>query len=267
MVTDILKTPSVQRLAGILKSRYGKNLEVRFIVDATVGSWSASQYSVARGDLFIPIAVHDTFLGLAKVPDVGSLAETSVAAIADVVKLVLEPALYRRYLDNRFEIMTQENTPTPGPTPAATDSKNAKAVLLHSRNPNVTANLAFTLHEETGRWAFLRYSDMNFDFGGRQSLEALGRATLFIEDVLQIKPEQWGLLKDFLLTSNPEYHPLILLGTSRSWTEWHESGEMDHDILDLVAPYTAELDRWPTNRGQQQEAFRMLLKPTMQTKS
>lgn len=270
MVNDILKTPSVQRLAGILQSRYGKTLEVRFLVDANGGSWSSAQYSIAQGDLYVPISVQETFLGLAKVPRVEDLASTSVAAIADVVKLVLEPALYRRYLDNRFDILTSQNQAEVGsvsPASTTTDSKNPKAVLLHSRNPNVTTNLAFTLHEETGRWAFLRYSDMNNDFGNSGSLEALGRATIFIEDVLQISPAQWGVLKSFLLHSNPDYHPLILLGTSRSWTEWHESGEMDHDILDLVAPFTAELDRWPTNRTLQQEAFRMLLKPTLAAKS
>lgn len=268
MVTDILKTPSVQRLAGILQSRYGKNLEVRFLADANANSWSSSQYSVSQGDLYVPISVHETFLGLAKVPAVQDLADTSVAAIADVVRLVLEPALYRRYLDNRFDIMTTQNHVSAGAVAeAVVDSRNPKAVLLHSLNPHVTANLAFTLHEETGRWAFLRYSDMKSDFGSAASLEALGRATLFVEDVLQLSPAQWGVLKTFLLNSNPDYHPLILLGTSRSWAEWHESGEMDHDILDLVAPYTAELDRWPTNRTMQQEAFRMLLKPALQTKS
>ncbi len=269
MVTDILKTPSIQRLAGILQSRYGKSLEVRFIVDAAAGNWAASQYSVAQGNLYVPISVQDTFLGLAKIPSVDDLAATSVAAIADVVKLVLEPALYRRYLDHRFDILTNENQVEVGsaPPPTAVGSKAPKAVLLHSRNPNMTTNMAFTLHEETGRWAFLRYSDMNNDFGNSGSLEALGRATIFIEDVLQISPAQWGLLKTFLLNSNPDFHPLILLGTSRTWTEWHDSGEMDHDILDLVAPYTAELDRWPANRPQQLEAFRLLLKPALHAKS
>lgn len=268
MVADILKTPSVQRLAGILQSRYGKTLEVRFIVDANAGTWGTSQYSVTQGDLYIPISVHETFLGLAKVPGVQDLADTSVAAIADVVKLVLEPALYRRYLDARFDVIHSQGFVEAGSTPpAAVKNDSPKAVLLHSRNPHHVSNLAFTLHEETGRWAFLRYSDMNNDFGNTGSLESLGKATIFIEDVLQISPAQWGILKDFLLTSNPDFHPLILLGTNRSWTEWHESGEMDHDILDLVAPYTAELDRWPTARNLAQEAFRMLLKPAADNKS
>lgn len=269
MVTDILKTPSVQRLAGILQSRYGKDLEVRFIVDASAGSWSTAEASVSSGDLYIPINVRGTFLGLAKVPGVQSLPGTSIAAITDVVKLVLEPALYRRFLDGRVTtLLSKQNEPVKKEALSLeTSSKNAKAVLLCSHNPSVTTNMAIALHEETERWAMLRYSDMDFNFTDVQTLNTIGRATIFIEDVLQIAPKQWEILKAFLLQSNSAHHPLILLGTSRSWIEWRNSGEMDHDILDMVAPYTAELDRWPTNRKQQQEAFRLLLQPSLQTKT
>lgn len=267
MVTDILKTSSVQRLAGILQNRYGKDLEVRFIVDASAGSWSSTEASVSSGDLFIPIAVRGTFLGLARVPDVQNLAESSISAIADVVRLVLEPALYTRYLDRRVEALSRSQTNLKTLKLETSDKKAAKAVLLCSHNPNVTNNMAIALHDETERWALLRYADMDMDFGSPESLMAMGRTTILVQDVLQIRPQQWEILKTFLLESDPDEHPLILLGTNRSWNEWRDSNEMDHDILDLVAPYTADLDRWPTNRQQQQEAFRMLLQPVLESKS
>lgn len=262
MLTDVLRSPSVQRLAAILQSRYGTGLEVRFMVDASTGSWQGAQPSLSGTDLYIPITAEETFLGLAKVSGVAELSPPVLSAICDVVRLVLEPALYERYLEQvefqqRARILSSESRPQPvHGLEEGNGHQDVKAVLLHSRNPHKVYNMAVTLHEQTGRWAFLRYSDINRDFN---KLEEMGRATLLVQDLLEIDPHQWGLLKSFLLRSRPSEHPIILLGTSRTWLEWRSSGEIDHDILDLVAPYTAELDRWPLVRAQQEEAFRLLL--------
>lgn len=254
MVTDILKTPSVQRLAGLLHARFGKNLEVRFVVDATSDEWVNPESLVSNGDLVIPISVNGTFLGLGRVLQVENLQPSTVKAISDVVRLVLEPALYHRYLQSRLEASLRPIAAT-GRKPA----EGRAGILLISAKDAAIQSFAVAVHDKSDRWALLRHSDLEQGFDSIQSIQALGRATLLVPNILDLPLEQMTVLKQFVLNSDPAVHPLILLGSRISALELRNSELVDHDLLDLLAVQTAEIDRWPTNKILHDEALSMLL--------
>lgn len=249
MTTDILQTASVQRLQGLLKHRYGKGLEVRFVVDTTDSQLNADSATVSSGDLFIPIQLHGMFLGLARIPSVQDLPSTSIEAITEVVRLILEPALYRRYLDGtpaesqvdgesgQIHLIQGEGRDSSGDV-------SPKAVLLQSTNPNRINRVAICLYETTERWAMLRYSDIK-SFGSVREIEALGKSIIFVEDLLLLSPSEILILADYLKTANTSVQPMILVGSTRALPEIEACGHYPESMVQELARFNAELDRWP----------------------
>ncbi len=267
MNTDILKMASVQRLTGLLKHRYGKGLEVRLLVDSMM-SRSGDNATVSRGDLLIPIQMHGTFLGLARVPSVQDLPATSIDAITEVVRLILEPALYRRYLDGQpvsatvagesEQIQPGKIQLLDGGRPSFLEDVQPKAILLHSLNPNRINRVAIHLHETTERWAMLRFSDMK-SFGSVRELQALGKATIFVEDLLHLSPEEIVILKEFMRTSDSEQHPVIVIGSTRTLAELESCQAYPHEIMGELERYNLSLDRWPQDETNLKQALELCL--------
>lgn len=256
MTMDILQTASVQRLQGLLKHRYGKGLEVRFLVDAT--QWNSSGVTVSSGDLFIPIVQEGMFLGLAKVPSVHDLPSTSIEAITEVVRLILEPALYRRYLDGQPTMGEVDGESEQIHSEPANQEQSPKAVLLYSTNPQRIQKVAVNLHETTERWAMLRYSDMK-RFGSVEEIQGLGRATIFVEDLLQLSPDELNVLSEFLKVSDTRIEPMILVGSTRTLHEINNSGDYPETLTTEFSRFSAELDRWPQDESMLRQALSMIL--------
>lgn len=268
MNTEILKMASVQRLTGLLKHRYGKGLEVRLLVDSTISKQNGDGATVSSGDLLIPIQMHGTFLGLARVPSVQDLPATSIHAITEVVRLILEPALYRRYLDAKpvaadvvgesEQIQSGRMQLLNGGRPSFLDSTQPKAILLQSQNPHRINRVATHLHETTERWAMLRYSDMG-GFGSVRELEALGKATIYVEDLLQLSPEEIIILESYLKTADSEHHPVIVIGSTRTFAEIESSHAYPVEIMSELERYQLQLDRWPQDENGLKSALELCL--------
>lgn len=252
MVQNILETPSIQRLSGLLRSRYGKGLEINFLVDTQSNVWDLSDYSVSSGDLYIPISQKESFLGMAKVPNVKDLPTSSVQAIAEIVKLILEPALYRKLLETKLEVAEAQ-------TAIVNKSQSAQIILLCSKNPHLISKASILLHESGNRWAMLQYSDLGSKFGSADELRGLGKASIFVPDLLLLTPQEIEVLIDFLKNSDAEVHPRIVIGSTRSYREIVESDSMDLRLQDFVSPFVADLDRWSPDMKTMQETFNLLL--------
>lgn len=252
MVQNILETPSIQRLSGLLRSRYGKGLEINFMVDTASQVWDMNDYSVSSGDLYIPISQKESFLGMAKVPNVKDLPSSSVQAIAEIVKLILEPALYRKLLETKLEVAEAR-------TSVINQSQSAQIILLCSKNPHLISKASILLHENGNRWALLQYADLGSKFGSAEELRNLGKASIFIPDLLLLSPYEIEVLIDFLNNSDAEVHPRIVIGSTRSWGEILDSDSMDLRLQDFVSPYVADLDRWSPDMKTMQETFNLLL--------
>jgi hypothetical protein len=252
MIQNILETPSIQRLSSLLRSRYGKGLEINFLVDASSKIFDLGEYSISSGDLYIPIVQKESFLGMAKVPKVTDLPNSSILAITEIVKLILEPALYRKLLETKLEVAEAS-------TSIVNQSQTAQAILLCSTNPHLISKASILLHENGNRWALLQYSDLGSKFGSASELRGLGKATIFVPDLLLLGPSEIEVLIDFLNNSDAEVHPRIVIGSTRTYSEILDSDSMDVRLQDFLSPYVADLDRWSPDMKTMQETFTLLL--------
>ncbi|RYZ91187.1 MAG: hypothetical protein EOP06_07100, partial [Proteobacteria bacterium] len=89
----MLMDTSLLKLKQLLSSRYGKNIEIRPLMDMSKLA-STVETVVSGNDLFIPIVVHDQFLGTGVIPHGWELSEEKQKGIAQLVRMVLEPKLY-----------------------------------------------------------------------------------------------------------------------------------------------------------------------------
>ena len=288
VVTEIMQSTSVQRLRGIIKSRYGKGLTVRYVVDSKSIDFNHASPQIHNGDLQIPIFVGEKFLGLATISSVDNISSREVGPIVDLVKMVLEPVLHNWYIEtNRGLVLTNSGAisnrvsdesfqgesilvdedyvyPT-GPVVSTSaeiielDQTLAKGAFLVSDVPLAIPRWGLVIHETLNRWAFLHYSDLGKEIKNKHELQSLGAVTLLIDDIALLTKQQQDVLADFLETSDPATEPIILFGSTISVSELKSRNSFNSAILGLLAPFEIELDRLPRHSKQVEEALRMLL--------
>lgn len=255
---NIMETASIQRLRKLLHARYGKELELNFLVDTHSNFFNLEDFSVSSGDLYIPISYKESFLAMAKVPAVSGLPSSSVMAICEVVKLILEPALYRKLIETKLQIAEAQTSIT-------NKSRSAQTVLLISQNPHLISKASIVLHETSERWALLQYGDLGSKLTSAQDLKGLGKASIFIPDLFVLSPEDISIIVDFLDNSDAEIHPRLVIGSSRTWSDLLAEGSLDPRLQDYLTPYVADLDRWSPDRKTMTETFNLLLQSSAQS--
>lgn len=268
MINDIMKSTSVERLQGILQSRYGKGLELSFLNDSDdVIATEANAFALKNGTLHIPITSHGRFLAVAKVPDVSALPRSSAEAITEVVKMILEPAIYNWYLDqtetNRetgvFNHLGDLHSVEDDELFLETNGERAPVVLLVSHNPHRLPRLALQVHEVMNRWAFVHWNEVRSQIFGVQDLRELGAMTIFIEDALTLSSDEKFLLNEWIQTSKAENEPALIIGSSMGWSDLKAKDILPSFLLEEAGFHQIEADRLPADRRFCEEAIKLLL--------
>lgn len=256
MIVDALKASSVEKLKGILKDRYGLGLQVQFLLDLDKVK-SVTDIAVAdNGDLEIPINANGEWMAQAVIPEAGKLHPEDVPAIADMVRLVLEPTLYKWILEQKE--VNQRSQPSwfktelfAVPEEESSDrlSLISSILILRSKTPMTITKIAMEIHDITNRWAYLSLKDVASGIKTLEDIKSVGPITLFVEKDEDLTPEQRELLSQYSLNSNPDEHPLILIGTS---------DQKNSHLSDLQA-VKIDLDRLPKNMHELRETLALLL--------
>jgi hypothetical protein len=264
MINDILESTSVQRLKGILHSRYGKGLELSFLNE--VGFVQEQQGSTFEkdGKLCIPIFSNNKFLAVAKVTDGQVLPSSSKDAVTELVRLILEPALYNWCLNRQEESLIQEAKSltefgVESSSDSTSDSVSSPVVLLHSQNPTRTSRLAFDVHEQLGRWAFVNWNDVKSQIRTVKELRSMGAMTIFVPDILDLAPEEKDILNNWCLQIGHRADPALILGTTLSYIELSEMKALPLALSQRAGMYQIDGDRLPADRRFYREALSMLL--------
>jgi signal transduction histidine kinase len=184
MHNTTLDSSFVNRLKEILASRYGKSLQIRQLLDLSEVSFEKEVFTRGR-DLHIPIRVNGAFLGTAVVPSADDLNEEKKVGVTQLVRMVLEPAMYKWYLEQREANLTEltkaqvsfENVSVFGDDPLPTIDEILEDMplkqnlspgmelishMIHLEGSLDTTNkkVALHLHEMTQRWAFVPFNDI-----------------------------------------------------------------------------------------------------------
>ncbi|MFN7727621.1 MAG: hypothetical protein ACK5P7_00525 [Bdellovibrio sp.] len=268
MIKDIMQSTSIERLKGILQSRYGKGLELSFLNDSSdVVATEETSFLIKNGILHIPISSNGRFLAVAKVPDAGSLPNSSAEAITEVVKLILEPTLYSWYLNqseiNRDNLVTfnhlGELQSTQDELELESIGERSPVVLLISHNPHRLPKLALQVHDVMSRWAFVHWNEIRAQIFSVQDLRDLGAMTIFVEDALTLSNDEKFLLNEWIQTSKCENEPALVIGSQVAWTELKNKEILPTFLLEEAGFHQIEADRLPADRRFCEEAIKLLL--------
>lgn len=276
VIKDIMNTTSVTRLRGILQSRYGKGLELSFINDTSSSETPEGSFSVRNGTLVIPISYEGKFLALAKVPKVSELTDSSSEAIAAIVKLILEPALYKWFLDNTLQNhsevdsysnlhVVRENFNLNDTNLSDEGNHNQiqlppDVVLLTTFNPNNVNKVAMQIHDLwSTRWAMVRWSDIRSQIATVRDIADLGKITILVEDIFNLSDDEKFLLNQWFKMANADSEPSLILGSNKTWSEINEEELLPEPLLRQTGFSQIDVDKLPVDRRLSNEAIQLLL--------
>ncbi|MNJ91201.1 hypothetical protein D3C87_88480 [compost metagenome] len=274
MLNSSLDSTFVDRLKEILASRYGKGLQIRQLMD--LNEMDADANLFRRGhDLHIPLKVNGAFLGTAVVPSADDLDEEKQTSIAQLVRMVLEPAMYRWYLEQREnnlqEInkanLTLDNVRLFGEEPLPDidellkseealeeylDKSELISHLIHLEgvSENTNKKVALQLHEMTSRWAFVPFNDIKGQLHSSADISKLGEMTIFIERVEDLNDAEQELLLEYLEEERSPSEPLIVTSSRLKLSDLGRLETLKGHLMDEISVNNFEVDRAPlTSQG------------------
>lgn len=267
MFSDSLKSSSVQKLENLLKDRYGLGMQVNFLVDSAKQETTEDSFYVVASDLKVPVVAKGKWLATVVVPSAGRLEFKDHSAIADLVRLVLEPTLYSWYLEqfennqkssfinsenNVFNNITEEiNTIDNFATQSEYEKMHIIGSVLRLKSSNLKQinKVAIEIHEIADRWAFLRFNEIMAGIHDVGDLKSLGPVTLFIEDLTGLPLNMLALISNYSLDSSPDDHPLILIATR----------ETKEKVSENIQSILIDVDRLPIEINQLRDTVTLLL--------
>ena len=265
---------SFLKLKQMLADRYGKDLHIRQLMDlAELGTPEEDAFTRGR-DLHIPISVKGSILGTAVIPKADDLTSEKRQGVTQLVRMVLEPALYKWYLDqkesNLVEIskagLTLENVILFGdePLPSIDEILNENSELLNEgpaqdlvshiihlegRSEITNKKVALQLHEITGRWAFVPFHDIKGQLHSSQDISKMGAVTILVENVETLNHSEQELLMEYIEEEHESDEPLIVTSSLVGMRELEKSLS-NSNLVDELSVNCFEVDKAPlTTQG------------------
>ena len=269
MQNSALNSSFVNRLKQILESRYGKGLQIRQLMDLNE---LQSLEAFTRGrDLHIPIQVNGSLLGTAVVPFADDLNQEKRQGVTQLVRMVLEPAMYRWYLEQKESNLEELNKAEPnlenvrvfGDEPELVEPYESPAselishlIHLEGRSENTNKKIALQLHELTGRWAFVPFNDIKSELETSEDIAKLGAMTIFVEKVEELTPSEQELLLNYISENRSEEEPLILTTSTLKLNDLNAVNIVSN-FLDEISINCFEVDRAPVNKETLKEVLEL----------
>jgi len=274
MIAEIMHSNSVLKLRGILQSRYGVGLNVSSMVDASTLDLTVQSAFRKKGSLHVPIIARGKYLGTAIMDRAELLSESDVNAVSEIVRLVLEPALFSFFLSKQNfvegEIQDQSNVTFLTGLQAKSEMNDqswytnrpelsTSVLFLESHNPHRISKTAVHIHELGSRWALLNWKDVRNEIHQISDIKSLGPMTLVIDDILTLTPKEQSLIADYSLEANPMTEPLILVGGTSHLLDLMDQRLIEEDFGIYLMRNSLNLDRLPTDFTVLKEALELLL--------
>jgi hypothetical protein len=273
MVKQVENSAAMGKLKGLLKSRYGADLSIQWMRDVSSLDMSEQGMQVPWGDLHIPITVHDQFFATAVVKNLKPTAANESSAIRELVQMVLEPEFYNWHLgqiaansfaseksmDNVVSIFSNDIQYDLENDFIEIQEKGPSAIVLEASNPGKIPRVAHEIHELSGRWACLRFQDIQNQIKSVQDLKELGHMSILIEDLLQLSPDQQKFISDYIQSSIPDQNPLLLIGCSSEFDSLVERKMIEPALAQVLEENVLQVDRLPKSSDLLQETLEFIL--------
>lgn len=256
MLHDSFNHNAWGKLKEMVASRFGKEIQIK-----TLSVTSQTQnFPYMKDDRYIiPISCESHNLGFAIVKDAMNMTLEHKQQVADLVKVILEPALYSWWLEKKAENLESQLQ--------MTDNMNIEKViedleqfseeppqvalvsnLIHLSGKNLlhTQKVAMQLHELAHRWAFVSFKEVQSQILNVEDLKQMGALTLWVEKVEDLTVDQQALFADFSAEQQGEALPLVIFGSQLGLAELMGS-QLDAILIDELSVNCLELDKAPLN--------------------
>lgn len=274
MLKDVIESTSVKKLQGIIHRRYGKVISIKAVRSALVQESDSDAGSLIGTTLHIPIQVHSHYFATALVHEATSLTAEEQLAISYMIKMVLEPEFYNWYLEqaahNAQNAKQSENVISIfkpydlyhhdlESIDEQDEPAEEKLICLESSNPHLIPRLSYEIHELSGKWAFLKFSDIQDQVKSIQDIMDLGDLTLLVEDVLNLSPFHRTLIQSYIESGNLENKPLILIGATSKIESLESQEVLTPSFARLLIANRLETERLPKDQKLLQETLEFML--------
>lgn len=216
MLQVIESSAAVNRLVGLLKSRYGLDMRIRSIQAVNSDNLLEQGMQVLRGDLHIPISSNEHFFATAQVVGGEKLSQRDRKNINDLVQAVLEPEFYNWYLqqmtDNAIHAQETENVRSIFDQKInKRHTQSTNAIYLYANDTKRLLQVSHELHNLSDRWAYLQYRELSEQLRDAEDIKSLGSLTLQMGNVEQLSTKDQEKILSYLKISSYEDHPLMII--------------------------------------------------------
>lgn len=262
----------IRQLDRIFNGLIGCRLEFRFRDELKVEEWDLTEiesaiketislpsYIISKKDrsFGFPIAIYGRLAGLVVASEWSDVTSIKAFELAELLTLVFSNSLEQ---SDRLQLLSRmhsqlELLETPKnvislhrekqdlytkaltllQTPEEQRKVMHRPLLIQVVSGGTVDRVAFDIHSLTGRWAFLRSSDISADsFTDLQKLRELGAATVFINDLSKLDLDSQEKLADVLsgLISSPsEDAPHVMASVSADPQELLKSGKISEKLF------------------------------------
>lgn len=280
MQPSILESSFVSRLRNIISSRYGKGLQIRQLMDlADLGS---EEMYLRGADLHIPIRMNKMFLGTAIIPSASDMDYDNRESVLQLVRMVLEPAMYKWYLDQKQANLSEVSKIEPDLSnielfgdekreafiekgeaeesvlESASEANQLVCSLIHLEGTSAKLNLkiAHQIRDITSRWAFVPFADIKGQIHSSFDISKLGSMVIFIEDVETLNAAEQELLNEYLEEAHFDDEPLLIT-TSKLSSEELVLSDLNSNLVDELLVNNFEVDRAPVAPNALKEVLKL----------
>lgn len=274
------------KLKGIVKSRYGKDFALSFMQEVSSLDLNLKEdaFLLSRGDLHVPIQVDSKFFATAVVKSGAALETKDKETVSQLIRLMLEPEFLTWYTEQMIHNLKQshsqesekiisifepfhlvesldEKLAVTEPKGLHDESKltSTNVICVQTPNPNLIPRIANEIHSASKHWAFLKFSDIAAEMKSVEDIRVLGNLTLWIEDILQLSPEQQTLIHQFVSNSSPASEPLLVIGSSSSLESLEAQNMIHRGLVKILKVHRLEVDRLPKDPKLLQETLEFML--------
>ncbi|PIS11178.1 MAG: hypothetical protein COT73_05385 [Bdellovibrio sp. CG10_big_fil_rev_8_21_14_0_10_47_8] len=263
MSHNVLQSAAVERLKGIIRSRYGKGFQIRWITDISDHDGDEG-VRLHHGHLFIPIQTSNHYFATAVIEEAHTMSVDDHETITELVRLVLEPEFYNWYLSQlshnaKAQTAQPLNTEVASiHTPVNLSANSTLVICLESPNPHQIPRLSFEIHELAQRWAYLKFSDIQDQVHNVEDLRSLGSLTLWVQDILMLTPHHRTIIEEYIHGVSSD-SPLLVLGTSSSIESLETNELISSSFADVLKSHRLQVERLPRNSDLLQETLEIML--------
>lgn len=283
---------AIEKLQKLIKNRFGKDIKLRQLTDAHLHE-SLEDHHLIGQDLYVALKQDNQFLGTVIVPDASDLKKESRQQMSQMIRMVMEPALYSWFLERKennlrqlstfnfstenlsvfedlisdeVEILRNDNSDDffnlDENLEIEDENKRqsrllSKLIHLTGKTESMNRKVALQIHDMAHRWAFVPIQDIASSITSVDDLRKLGALTIYAADIENLDAQIQSILVDYLNEEQSDDEPLIISTSSKTAFDLQSCESLVLDLKEQVVINSFEVDQAPLSYNNLKEVLEM----------